>query len=76
MHIRLSGQTGGGIQFVVHADSDADQVALQAFQEQVRANQFWLHGFASAGDGRGLGPASFNFGTIKPPAPAKETADG
>lgn len=76
MKIRLAGQTNGGLQFIVSAETDAERVVLTAFGEQSRRETVHIHGWTYHGDNM-IGPSSFNFGTIRPRilAPIAEGAD-
>ncbi len=67
MRIEIAGQTGGGVQFVVYAENDADRVVLAVFEKQTREDfaQPWIHGFTNRCDDKMIGPQSFNFGTRK-----------
>lgn len=65
MKIEIAMQTGGGLQFVVRAETDAERIVLRQFETEYRQRKFWLHGFTTSCDGTGLGPHSFNFGTIE-----------
>lgn len=66
MKIRIADQTGGGIQFVVEAENDAERVVLGTFLTQTKEFFFHLHGASYSGDNM-IGPSAFNFGTLRPP---------
>jgi len=61
MRVELARQ-GDGIQFVIHAESDAESLVIAQFLRQVGAETFHLHGVTNRSGC--IGPSSFNFGTI------------
>lgn len=59
-------ETGKGeLQFVVYAESREERLVLRVFREQQTGARMHLHGWTYGGGG--IGPSSFNFGTITGP---------
>lgn len=62
MKIEVATQFGGGMQFIVKAENEQDEVLLALFAQQTGKEDFCLHGFTQQ-----TGPrvTDFNFGTRK-----------
>ena len=63
MIVEVTTQFGGGMQFIIKAENQQDEVLLALFAQQTEKADFCLHGFTYQ-----TGPrvTDFNFGTRKP----------